>query len=754
MRSITIDEKSVFAICAGQLDIDSFCAELSLPASTATSKCVTVGDHGFVLSRVFQPNDALLTISLTDDGPLSEMSTESREEAFGRLIRCTSRVITGRTRSIPSKWRPFHVKSLLSFQADRYLSSVDGGKTNAGRIILEHTHSTGTRVFAFLLDREGVRDLALVTPPRDLMQSAIESIPTALALPEEIVANGGLGNAVNLDNQLPTTINGLFTTEEWYEARLTLAQRKFVDHPLSTSVRLVGPAGTGKTVALVVKCIKELKKSISENSNKRFLFLTHATDTASTVEDLIQTMEPESGIEFLASENPQITVTTLYGVADEQMRYDLAGIRPFSIDGHEGRAFQAEILNEAIDDYKQGNWIIYQNSCSEPFRTYMLSPSDSMERRFFLWEILNEFACVLDAEGIRSSNARREQYVTEKRKSWMLQLTTKEEREIILDLYDIFRAKLRENKAIGGDQMVTDYLNHLDSFKWEATREAQGYDAIFVDELHLFNRQERMVFRHLLKSSDETPIVFMAYDAKQSPRDTFLNLPSVEAKHLDLWKDAKLGKVEKIELIDVFRYTPQITKALSCIDEQFPGQNLDDDWPQYTGISQIEDGPTPTICSVESINAMYSIVFKRAKGTQKTLGKAGRVAILCASNELFLKYLEFTAYRNDFVAITSRDDASGITKSVKKFIFSMPEYVAGLQFDTVYLIDVNKDEIPDGPYSTAATRKFIAQIYLGASRAERVLELYSSEEHEGISSTVSRAVLANAITTVLQADLI
>ncbi len=754
MKSVTIDEKSVSAISAGQLDIESIHSSLSLPQSTPTVKCVVVEDHGFILSRVFQPNDALLTISLAEDGPLSDMNLESREEAFGRLIRCTSRIISGRTRSIPNKWRPYHLKSLLAFQADRFSRSVDGGKTNAGRIILEHTQSTGLRVFAFLLDRDGVRDLSSILPPRELMQAAIEHIPAALALYEEAAPNGSFGNAVTLDNQLPSKASDFFTTEEWYDSRLTFAQRKFVDHPLTTSVRLVGPAGTGKTVALVVKCIKEIKKSLSENSNKRFLFLTHANDTASAVEDLIQVMEPDSGLEFLASDSPLITVTTLYGLADEQMRYDLAGIRPFSIDGHEGKSFQAYVLNETIEEYKNGNWIIYQGSCSAPFSQYMSSSPDSGERRFFLWELLNEFACVLDAEGMRSSSARRAQYLTERRKVWMLQLATKEEREVVLDLYDDFRSKLRINKVIGGDQMVTDYLNHLDSFKWEATREDQGYDAVFVDELHLFNRQERMVFRHLLRSPIETPIVFMAYDAKQSPRDTFLKLPSVESKQLDLWKDAKLGKVEKIELVDVFRYTPQITRALSCIDEQFPGQNLDDDWPQYAGISQIEDGMVPTICNLESINAVYSIVFKRAKTAQKALGRGGRVAVLCASNELFLKYLDFTAYRNDFVSITSRDDASGITKSVRKFIFSMPEYVAGLQFDTVYLIDVNKNEIPEGPYSTAATRKFIAQIYLGASRAERVLELYSSDEHGGISSTVSRAVLAGAIHPVSQIEIL
>jgi len=350
---------------------------------------------------------------------------------------------------------------------------------------------------------------------------------------------------------------------------------------------------------------------------------------------------------------------------------------------------------------------------------------------------------------VRSGSARREQYLTEKRKSWMMVLQSKEEREVALNLYDRFRTWLRNEKAIGGDQMIADYLTHLDSFRWEATREQEGYDAVFVDELHLFNRQERMIFRHLLKSPDAQPAVFLAHDAKQSPRDTFLSLPSGGADKYDFWRDARLGKMEKIELVDVFRYTPQIAKALSCIDQSFPGQDLDEEWPAYSGVARTKDGPIPTICDLQSTIHNYTFVFQRAKALQGKSAKGRRVAVLCASNELFTSYLsKFTELADNFIAITSRDDASGIPQSARKFIFSMPEYVAGLQFDTVLLIDVNRGEVPDGPYSAASTRKFVSQIYLGGSRAERVLELYASKEHGGISPVVSGAVLEGAIQRV------
>ena len=138
---------------------------------------------------------------------------------------------------------------------------------------------------------------------------------------------------------------------------------------------------------------------------------------------------------------------------------------------------------------------------------------------------------------------------------------------------------------------------------------------------------------------------------------------------------------------------------------------------------------------------------------QRELGKAGRVAVLCASNELFSGYLNFSGLRDSFVAITSRDEAASISQSTRKFLFSMPEFVAGLQFDTVLLIDVNQGEVPDGPYSAAALRKFVSQVYLGASRAERRLEFYATTEHGGIAALLSRAVLEKAVLEVYEANL-
>jgi superfamily I DNA/RNA helicase len=89
----------------------------------------------------------------------------------------------------------------------------------------------------------------------------------------------------------------------------------------------------------------------------------------------------------------------------------------------------------------------------------------------------------------------------------------------------------------------------------------------------------------------------------------------------------------------------------------------------------------------------------------------------------------------------------------KRYVLSTPEFVAGLQFDTVLLIEVNDDEVPDLSFRASAQRKFVSVLYLGASRAERLLELYATAEHGGATQLLDLALQQNAILKTEIADI-
>jgi len=95
MRSITIDQKSIELVSAGQLDLDAIVTDLDIPESSERAKCVRVGDHGYILSRTFHAGDGLLTISLEPEGPLTALSSDVRQETLARLLRCATMIFTG-----------------------------------------------------------------------------------------------------------------------------------------------------------------------------------------------------------------------------------------------------------------------------------------------------------------------------------------------------------------------------------------------------------------------------------------------------------------------------------------------------------------------------------------------------------------------------------------------------------------------------------------------------------------------------------
>jgi hypothetical protein len=737
--ALTIDLPAIENILMGRTDLSDFIENEKNLGSDQYCRAVIVEKNIFVCGRNPSLAAGYFTISLNNAGPIFGLRPELRMDAFERMLRVARTAIT-RSGAVPVYWRPYHSGKLISFQSNIRSTGEQG------RIIVDTNALIDKHVYAFALDRSKGR---LEDAPYDeevllVTVDLFARIANELELPRSDVTE--LHGALRLSSSLSEIETKRLSYTEWYDARLTKEQRLFVDSELTQSTRLVGPAGSGKTVALTVKALKEIKDANERNSPFRALFLTHALSTAVLVEDLIDSMDPSGQVLLAAEENITFEVTTIFALANRHMHYDLEGLLPISLDGTEGRTLQFELLESLIEDFIKIDWIAYRSDCSSDFVANMELSSTITAHKVFVWELMNEFACVLDADGIRSTRERKKHYLDEARKPWMMTLATKTEREVVLELYQRFRAQLKDMNTLGVDQMIADYLNWLDSNRWEALREKLGYDVMFVDELHLFNRQERTVFRHLMKDPESMPVVVMAYDAKQSPRDTFNDLWSEKSK--GYWTDAKLGKTEKYELIDVFRYTPQIATALACIDRCFPGQNFDDDWPTYNGISKIQDGPIPTLTTLPTTRNLFDSIFPRAKDLQRNLPIGKRLAVLCASNHLFATYAAAGKYQDDFVLVSSREDLPKLKNASKRYVLSTPEFVAGLQFDTVLLIEANDDEVPDLSFRASAQRKFVSVLYLGASRAERVLELFATAEHGGATQLLDLALKQNAINQV------
>lgn len=748
-QAIVIDSSALDRLQAGfDFEVDWFTtwSEDALPEGVVR---VEVGEIVYLLGPEAEADSHLLVIKIQTKGLFKALAAKQRPEAFLRLVRLGRSVHTPGRHPLPISWAPYHAGSLISFRSN---SKASGEHT---RIEVDLNPRGLGHFFAYNLECSK-RDLHQVTVDYSVFDTALAGLDDAviamLSRPpkpkhqdDTKVVLSELTNRVTLGRSL----------DDWLSGLLTQRQLDFVNVPMDKSLRLVGAAGTGKTLSLVVKCVSELRKKNKNPNEYRCLFLTHSQATVELITNAIASMDHD-GILGL-SETSLLKVCTLQELANEAMKYDLDGLEPLSSDGLEGRTLQLEAIEAEIERIQRSDWITAKARCSTVVQKGMSSTRGTAAFQVFAREVSNEIACVLEADGVRQSAERRDRYLREPRKKWMMPLPEVEDRRVILMIYDRFRTILKEMGVIGNDQMISDYLGFLDSNRWDNIRMREGFDAVFVDELHLFNRQERMTLHHLMRDDSKPPVIVMAYDTKQSVRDTFNGLNDVAGGLAGLSRDMRLGETERFELTEGFRYTPEIARVLEWIDQTFPAAGISEelgfDWRPIDLGSVKQSGTRPILVRAKGTQDIYDFVFQRAHKAAISLQKGRRVAVLCASETLFTKYLEAGQHRDLFLPITDREQLSGLRHAGKRFVFSMPDFVAGVQFDTVYLIEVNDGEVEDGPYSTGTLRRFISTVYLGASRAEQTLEIYSSEERGGPSRVLRHAINNGALEAVHIQDL-
>lgn len=665
---------------------------------------------------------ALLT---ADGGLLREIHPGKRRESFNRILRVFQSVEDHGT-SIPALWKPYNSDSLISIQGTNRASGAE-------RILIDRRSIGQVTAICYGVIEEAV-DLNNVLPelidPVNLRNrlSAILDAAAKVGIPQKFDDSFDLEEnniALGLGDNLQT----------WYESKLTARQRDFVDTPISKSLRVRGPAGSGKTIAMVVKILRLILADRQAKRNRRYAFLTHSQATVDLVRSMIKTMLSESDFSTIDHSEPNsLYLGTLYSFAFDTLGTELRGVDPLSLDGREGRQMQAEMLHSVLKEYLDSSWVGRRNGCGDEFVERLeRASSHDIDGNLFLKEILNEFACVIEPEGIARSLAKQTEYLNRTtREPWRLALGLQDERGVILDLHRDFRKEMRESGCISVDQLVSDFDRFLGSNAWELTRVASGFDAIFVDELHLLNRLERMLILSLTKNASAKPVVVMAEDTKQD---------SLRVSHgLRNWQ-GQFSEIENFDFTDVFRYTPQINNFLKAIDDFAPTLHLEEDWPQYGQISRLADGPKPKVSVFASALDQYEKMFAQASLSAKQKKNGRLVAVLDCDYENFKKYLAAGQHRSKFIPVESRDDITSIPNRGLKFVFSMPEFVAGLQFEEVFLLDINNSLFTDTEAAGVQDkRRALSTIYLGASRAMRSLHISSLKTSGGLPTCISHAI--------------
>ena len=716
MNILVLDEHAMGMLGNAILE-DSWFNTFPLPSDVDRIKRVQIDDMLYLLSTQATEDSKLLVVLVGEDGIFS--SAPSPRHTFDRLLHIALAQFE-KTVSIPVTWRQFRDDSRLSVYAQ------PRAQGQGQRLYVDRNPLQTQNIYAYALTPD-VRNFDRVPYDTELFRRAYDRYVDALLMTPPRQPDGGAFGII-LTEPLGVSLLGRATLEEWYERKLTSQQREFVDRDHSTPVRLKGSAGTGKTLSMAIKCLRDAYRFNDIEKPTRIGFLTHSSALAhDVVLSMFYTLDPRE--RWKNMQNGRIWLGSLYELAQEFLQYERKDLTPLSIDGREGREFQYLLINDAIDRCLSNT----KSGVRDLVNSKLMSALNSEERRDqLIAELMNEFACVIDAEGVRKGTPASEKYLTASREAWQMELSSKAERQAILDIHEEYCRELNQSNTLSMDQMVADFNRYLLTHEWRQLRERKGFDVIFVDELHCFNRAERMIFHNLFKTSasenGKYPL-FMAYDLKQGSTDALLNGMDTKRPQ-EILKSIGIGSTELVELTQVFRSTPEIAEFLKDLDGSFPALGLEDEWGGYSAESRNESGDIPTLQVYRRTQDLLDDVFRKAQREARQNG-GRQVAVLCMNGRLFSQHLKAGRIAGKYLAIAARDQVNELKYAGTRCVFSMPEYVAGLQFQTVFLIHLDEVETGADDVSIGARRRFISRCYLGASRATTHLYIGSSSERGG-----------------------
>ena len=505
--------------------------------------------------------------------------------------------------------------------------------------------------------------------------------------------------------------------QEWTD-NLTREQREFVFSDADHVQRLIGPAGSGKTLCLCLKAVQETEKRISQELTPKVLFLTHSWALSFEVDTQIRSLHKYAS-QF-------ISVYPLLELARERIQQTFPGhtFRPVGDDSADAKKFMQNKMAQIIEDFYSSDWVTYQGSCSESFVSRVEATS---EREALVWDVLNEIGSVINGAGLFPTNADERKYVGLVRNSWMMELESEQDRRAVFAIYKKLQSDLEADGLISYDQELNDFLRFLGSNAWNLARGEDGWDLVFVDEFHKLNSLERELLHYLTKKREQPPIRF-ATDLMQGSSSSRIARPGVLDS--EATETEEFGRIVNVTLRQVHRYTPQILALANHIVKSTAEVF---DLPEGSSVSAV-NGIVPTIVRNRTLDAelIWTLDYLNRYNRPST-------AIIVVDDREFDYWVSKCSRR--FLVMRGKDDARLVSRSPQKTVVARAEDVSGLQFEHVMLVGLT-DEFEK---STAPLyrQKFLSNLYTGLTRASTSVTLIYNEDNgcpDVLKSAVSQSI--------------
>jgi hypothetical protein len=718
-------------------------APVPKPNEHVSDECVAVHEEGSVhlLHRddVDAPQVAVVSLDAVE-----AVHRERGTAAYSRLLARIDRVTRNAGEpplALPPQWRTFHHDNLLAFFA-----LPRSGDHDSVRWVAEIL-SDRSVAFWRLTRRDAELRLAEFAAEPGRADELVRAHTRLLKQRSDLLASPASPIASRLQSLVDLTAVGAGSVTKgrqysmWLD-ELTPGQRDVLNHDAAEPLKVRGAAGSGKTLVLELKALREAYEARDDDREVRILYVTHSWALAQQVDEAIRSMDerrlPISYIEVM----PLVAIREIiHGPLP-------AGVDLLGEDSLEGKKAQLELISESVDVIASTDVTTYREVAPTLLRG-VESGSGSPDRLRLCFDLMREFIEVMDPNQIKPGVNSLAKYLELDRQPWMIDLPTRGSRELVFGVYREYVGRLVEEGQITTDQALDDFRRYLESYTWNIRREQSGYDLLLIDEFHLFNDTERYILHLLTRDPESFPRMIMAMDPRQSAFALLTGQPGATdwTKALPGMEAEERGSVQ---LTTTHRFTPRIHTFVSHLHKSFPNLvSLGEDWEVDIGrASRTDTDDRPVEVKLFSTEASLIAYTLEQAVRENAQAEAERVAIIGVGVhdlDRIATHLR-SAPRLPVTVIESRDDVELLRYSRKTVVVTAAEFAAGLQFSVVVVVSVSP--LADAGLSSSSDRVTLSQLYLASTRAMDHLLLASMRGDHGVPQLLQGAVDAGAATVI------
>jgi len=196
--------------------------------------------------------------------------------------------------------------------------------------------------------------------------------------------------------------------ENWMP-RLTNSQLSIINHPIESSIRIVGPAGSGKTLALCMRAMRIAADPTVISAGKKIVVATHSWAMAERIDGILCSLNngqlPKNIAVF-----PLLSLLEMHAGNIGNQKINLIGNDSTDGKRKSAKIIQDILLKNSVNNIDLSVWI----------QEALAASNDSRKRSELIVDIYEEISNVLTASGVAPDDPEsKKKYIHGTREDWM-----------------------------------------------------------------------------------------------------------------------------------------------------------------------------------------------------------------------------------------------------------------------------------------------------------------------------------------------